>query len=83
MDSLNSEFWFQMAKSEPSSVLERDDRQERIELRPDMLEPDAKARFVRITVENGGVCPNWHAASGSESWLFLDEMVVRTRSAQF
>ncbi len=81
--SLDGLVWFQMAKSEPSSVLERDDRQERIELRPDVLEPDAKARFVRMTVENGGVCPNWHAASGLESWLFLDEMVVRTRSAQF
>ncbi len=81
--SLDGLVWFQMAKSEPSSVLERDDRQERIELRPDDLEVDAKARFVRMTVVNGGACPDWHDAAGLESWLFLDEMVVRTRSAQF
>jgi len=38
---------------------------------------------VRMTVVNGGACPDWHAAAGLESWLFLDEMVVETQSAQF
>jgi hexosaminidase len=36
------------------------------------------AKFVRFTALNPGPCPDWHDASGLDSWLFLDELVVHS-----
>ncbi len=36
----------------------------------------APIRYLRIELENLGANPEWHAAPGSRSWLFLDEVVV-------
>lgn len=35
-----------------------------------------KAQFVRMKAHNITYCPDWHAAAGSEAWLFVDEFVV-------
>lgn len=37
---------------------------------------NTKARFVRLKAHNITYCPDWHAAAGSEAWLFVDEFVV-------
>ena len=76
--SLDGESWFTLAEHGPSAVLKRDDRQTRLDVVADLTTPVREARFVRMKVANGGPCPDWHAAAGSESWLFLDEMVVLT-----
>lgn len=34
------------------------------------------ARYVRLKAHNITYCPNWHAAAGSEAWLFIDEFVI-------
>ncbi|WP_346858051.1 family 20 glycosylhydrolase [uncultured Draconibacterium sp.] len=36
----------------------------------------AKARYLRVTVKNLGLCPKGHAGEGSPAWLFVDEIVV-------
>ena len=36
-----------------------------------------KARFVRVSVRNIGMCPPWHKGNGGKAWLFVDEVVVR------
>jgi len=36
-----------------------------------------EARYVRVVAENYGVCPPWHEAAGSPTWLFADEIAVR------
>jgi len=78
--SLDSTSWFVLADTGPSAVLKRNDRQERRVLQAPLLEPGLQARFVRMTVSNAGPCPDWHAAAGSDSWVFLDEMVIRLES---
>jgi len=70
--------WESLARIAVGEVLARDDRQERIPLSAIVRPGSLPARYVRMTAVNAGVCPDWHAAAGSESWLFLDEMVVRT-----
>jgi len=35
-----------------------------------------KAQFVRMKAHNITHCPDWHAAAGSDAWLFVDESVV-------
>ncbi|MBK7937164.1 MAG: discoidin domain-containing protein [Lewinellaceae bacterium] len=35
-----------------------------------------KARFVRITAKNVGLCPDWHQGKGNKAWIFVDEVVV-------
>ena len=35
-----------------------------------------KARYVRVTAKNIGICPEWHAGAGGKAWLFVDEVVV-------
>ncbi|MBK7555610.1 MAG: GH92 family glycosyl hydrolase [Flavobacteriales bacterium] len=37
---------------------------------------DKKAQFIKIRVQNGGVCPEWHRGKGGASWLFLDEVLI-------
>ncbi|MGB1074055.1 MAG: family 20 glycosylhydrolase [Flavobacteriales bacterium] len=76
--STDGQSWFTMAERGPSAVLKQDDRQLRLDVDAEMDVPGQEARFVRMTAVNAGACPDWHAAAGAESWLFLDEMVVRT-----
>ena len=76
--SMDGETWFTLAEHGPSAVLKRDDRQTRLDVVAELTETVREARFVRMKVANAGPCPDWHAAAGSESWLFLDEMVVLT-----
>lgn len=75
--SPDGEAWSTLARIAPGDVLARDDRQERMSLRAVVRPGAPQVRYVRMTVKNAGVCPDWHAASGSDSWIFLDEMVVR------
>ncbi|MFZ1688039.1 MAG: GH92 family glycosyl hydrolase [Flavobacteriales bacterium] len=35
-----------------------------------------KAQFIKIRVQNGGVCPDWHRGKGGTTWLFLDEVLI-------
>ena len=35
-----------------------------------------RARYVRVTARNIGVCPPWHKGSGGKAWLFVDEIDV-------
>ncbi|MEO8068443.1 MAG: GH92 family glycosyl hydrolase [Flavobacteriales bacterium] len=37
-----------------------------------------KARWIKIRVQNGGVCPDWHRGKGGTTWLFLDEVLLET-----
>ncbi len=36
----------------------------------------SKARYLRVTSKNLGVCPKGHAGEGKPAWLFVDEIVV-------
>ena len=40
---------------------------------------NVSARYVKVISENPGVCPDWHAAATMDTWLFVDEFVVRER----
>jgi hypothetical protein len=35
-----------------------------------------KTQFVRVNIENIGVCPQWHPNAGQVSWLFIDEIII-------
>jgi predicted alpha-1,2-mannosidase len=35
-----------------------------------------KAKYVRVTAKNRGVCPPWHPGAGDKAWIFADEIVV-------
>ena len=70
--------WITLARIAPGDVLTRDDRQQRMSLDAQVRPGAGPVRYVRMTVSNAGACPDWHAAAGLKSWLFLDEMVVQT-----
>lgn len=38
--------------------------------------PAQKARYVKFSAANLGVCPAWHRGAGDSAWLFVDEVVV-------
>lgn len=78
--SVDGEDWSTLAFMAPGLVLNRDDRQQRFELKATVRTGAPAVRYVRMTVRNGGACPDWHAAAGSASWVFLDEFVVREKS---
>ena len=35
-----------------------------------------KARYVHITAQNLGVCPDWHPGAGGKAWIFCDEITI-------
>ncbi len=41
------------------------------------LQFKASARFLKLSVYNGGLLPASHSGSGNPSWLFIDEIVVQ------
>lgn len=40
-------------------------------------EPTEKYVKVRITVKNVGKCPEWHLGNGNDTWLFVDELILK------
>ena len=38
--------------------------------------PEVEAKYIKIKALNYGVCPDWHPAAGSKSWLFVDEVRI-------
>lgn len=34
------------------------------------------ARYLKVTAQSLGVCPDWHSGAGKSCWLFADEIVV-------
>ncbi len=34
-------------------------------------------KYIKLSAKNIGKVPDWHEAAGSDSWLFIDEIVVR------
>jgi hexosaminidase len=39
--------------------------------------PEQKARYIRVTAKNIGVCPKGHPGEGQPSWIFADEIMVQ------
>ena len=39
--------------------------------------PAQKARYIRVTAKNLGICPKGHPGEGQPTWLFADEIVVQ------
>ncbi len=35
-----------------------------------------KTRYIKISAENIGKCPDWHQGAGGKAWLFVDEIIV-------
>jgi hexosaminidase len=38
--------------------------------------PAQKARYIRVTAKNLGVCPKGHPGEGQPAWIFADEIMV-------
>jgi predicted alpha-1,2-mannosidase len=36
-----------------------------------------KARFVKVKAENYGTIPDWHPGAGHDSWIFVDEIIIK------
>jgi hexosaminidase len=34
-------------------------------------------RYLKLKVKNVGKVPEWHEASGSDAWIFIDEIIVK------
>jgi hypothetical protein len=32
-------------------------------------------KYIRYTIRNQGVCPEWHLGTGNPTWIFLDELI--------
>lgn len=36
-----------------------------------------KARYIKVTGKNIGICPEWHWGAGQKAWIFADEIVIK------
>jgi len=41
------------------------------------LKTKIKAKYIKVTATNYGVCPNWHLGAGGKTWLFVDEITIK------
>lgn len=69
--------WLVHSLTDGLSALEPNDAQEVIRTSQGVKE---EARFIRFEAVNPGPCPDWHDAASSSTWIFMDELVVHTRS---
>ena len=37
-----------------------------------------RAQYIKIMAKNAGPCPEWHLGAGGASWIFLDEVLIRS-----
>ena len=43
---------------------------------PFNLKQKTKSRYIKLKIENIGICPPWHYGVGHPAWMFLDEVAV-------
>lgn len=36
-----------------------------------------QAQYIKVEIENQGICPGWHYGAGHPSWFFMDEVTVQ------
>lgn len=72
--SFDGENWMTVAQPTQYPSSERDPVIKQVGTRVDMM----PFRYLRIDVEGFGPNPEWHAAPGRPSWLFLDEIMIET-----
>lgn len=65
---------FSLLKELESNYSARMPDVKRIEVSVEMEPVDV--RYIKITAESIGICPDWHAGKGKKAWLFADEIVV-------
>jgi hypothetical protein len=41
------------------------------------LETPKEFKKIRITAVNYGKCPEWHLGAGNDTWLFVDEIILK------
>jgi arylsulfatase len=34
-------------------------------------------RYFKVEAANAGVCPEWHPGNGQDSWIFIDEVIIK------
>ncbi|MDX1702069.1 MAG: hypothetical protein R3250_15695, partial [Melioribacteraceae bacterium] len=37
---------------------------------------NVKARYLKVSAKNVGLCPNWHQGAGRPAWVFSDEITL-------
>ncbi|HBS86047.1 MAG: hypothetical protein A2W91_08190 [Bacteroidetes bacterium GWF2_38_335] len=33
-------------------------------------------RYIKVSIKNIGLCPEWHTGSGKKAWFFIDEIII-------
>ena len=61
-----------------NTSLDKNDAQDIVKISTGALK-NVKAQYVKMRAVNSGLCPDWHAAATEPTWLFCDELVVRSK----
>jgi hypothetical protein len=48
----------------------------RVQIKNFTSELSTKARYIKVSARNIGVCPEWHWGAGQKAWIFADEIVI-------
>ena len=41
------------------------------------VEEQQEVKYLKLFIENYGKLPDWHEASGQDSWIFIDEIFLQ------
>lgn len=64
---------FTLLETIPTDVKPED---KKAQLVPFTSNQETKARYIKITAKNRGICPPGHPGEGGKSWIFADEITV-------
>lgn len=65
--------------TEPMAIAYNGDVQDKMQSIVYLSQRDLQleARYVRFALESMGPLPAWHDAAGSDSWIFIDELIIK------
>lgn len=75
--SLDGQTWQPYGEVENTQFAAVHARQEESVQHTFAVSGSAKAKYVKITVKNYGLLPQWHISAGQQAWVFVDEIIVR------
>ncbi len=74
--SLDGQKWKPYGEVKNTQFAPVHERQEESAVHCFAVNGSAQAKYLKITLHNYGLLPNWHISAGQQAWLFVDELEI-------
>lgn len=74
--SLDGQIWKPYGEVKNTQFVPVHERQEESVVHCFAVNGSAQAKYLKITLHNYGLLPDWHISAGQQAWLFVDELEI-------